>query len=120
MDKLCEQIRNEGIEKEGKQVVITLDTFLKICAGFTAVCVAGGWLIKIIRAAKKPADDIQAKVENNSKKIQKLDEELAYINKALSIVLRVDLAMLGHMRTNNNTGQMATMEQEIQDFLINN
>lgn len=99
-------------------MTLTIDVFLKICAGFTAMCVAGGWLIKIIKAAKKPADDVREKLDNDNKRIKKLEDEMAYITDAISLLMRCDLAILGHMRTNNNSGQMAKMEAEIQDFLI--
>lgn len=99
-------------------MMLTLETFLKICAGFSAVCVAGGWLIKIIKAAKKPADEVHDRLDTNGKKIKNLEEEIAYITDAISMLMRCDLVMLGHMKTNNNTGQIVTMESEIQNFLI--
>lgn len=99
-------------------MVLTLDVFLKICAGFTAMCVAGGWLIKIIKAAKKPADEVHDKLDTNGKKIKNLEEEIAFITDSIAMLMRCDLVMLGHMRTNNNTGQIAKMESEIQNFLI--
>ena len=99
-------------------MVLTLDVFLKICAGFTAVCVAGGWLIKIVKAAKKPADDVNAKLDNDNKRIKKLEEDMTFLTSSISMLMRCDLVMLAHMRTNNNTGQIAQMETEIQDFLI--
>lgn len=99
-------------------MVITLDVLLKICAGFTAICVAGGWLIKVIKAAKKPADDVMTKLDNDNKRIKKLEDDSQYIMRAIAILLRVDLAMLGHMKTNNNSGEMDEAEREIQTFLI--
>ena len=99
-------------------MVITLDVLLKICAGFTAVCVALGWLIKIIKAVKKPSDDVREKLDNDNRRIKKLEDEYQFITSAIAVLMRCDLVMLGHMRTNNNTGQIATMESEIQEFLI--
>lgn len=99
-------------------MVLTLETFLKICAGFTAVCVAGGWLIKIIKAAKEPVDDVNNKLDTNGRRIKSLEEELSYLSDSLALLMRCNLVMLGHMRTNNNTGQIAKMEGEIQQFLI--
>ena len=99
-------------------MVITLDVLLKICAGFSCVCVAGGWLIKIIKAAKKPTDDIQQKLDNDNKRIKKLEDEMEFLTNSISMLMRCDLVMLAHMRTNNNTGEIAKMESEIQDFLI--
>lgn len=99
-------------------MVLTLETFLKICAGFTAVCIAGGWMIKIIKAAKKPADEVHDKLDTNGKKIKNLEEEIAFITDSIAMLMRCDLVMLAHMRTNNETGRIAEMEDEIQNFLI--
>lgn len=97
---------------------ITIDTLLKICAGFTAICVATGWLIKIIKAAKKPSDEVNKKLDNDNKRLKVLEDEFAYITESISILMRSNLALLGHLRTNNNTGALASVEKEITEFLI--
>ena len=84
--------------------------FIAICGGFSTICVAIGWLVKVIKAAKKPKDD--------NKRIKELEDQTKYISSAIGVLMRCDLVMLGHLRTNNNTGQMAAMETEIQDFLV--
>lgn len=99
-------------------MVLTLDVFLKICAGFTAMCVSGGWLIKIIRAVKAPVDDVTDQIDTNVTKIKTIEEELQHLSDSIALLMRCDLVMLGHMRTNNNTGQIAAMESDIQNFLI--
>lgn len=99
-------------------MVITLEVFLKICVGFSSACVAGGWLIKIIKAAKKPTDEMTKKLNNDNSRIEKIEADMMHLTDAVAVLMRCDLAMLGHMRTNNNTGQLASVEKEIQDFLI--
>ena len=93
--------------------------FLAICGGFTTVCVAVGWLIKLIKALKKPNTDINEKLDNDNKRIKELEDQLKYISSSIGVLMRCDLVILGHLRTNNNTGQMSKMEAEIQEFLIN-
>lgn len=93
--------------------------FLAICGGFTTVCVAVGWLIKLIKALKKPNTDINEKLDNDNKRIKELEDQLKYISSSIGVLMRCDLVILGHLRTNNNTGQMSKMETEIQEFLIN-
>lgn len=93
--------------------------FLAICGGFTTVCVAVGWLIKLIKALKKPNTDINEKLDNDNKRIKELEDQLKYISSSIGVLMRCDLVILGHLRTNNNTGQMSKMETEIQQFLIN-
>ena len=99
-------------------ITLTYESLLAICAGFSVVCVAVGWLIKIVKAVKKPADDINDKLENDNKRIEALEDDMKYLTDSISILMRSNLAVLGHMRTNNNTGQLASMEKEITEFLI--
>ena len=99
-------------------MTVTIESVLAVCAGFSCVCVAAGWLIKIIKAIKKPADDVNEKLDRDNKRIKALEDDMTYIKNAISVLMRCDLVMLGHLRTNNNTGQMAEMEGEIQEFLI--
>lgn len=99
-------------------ITLTYDNLLALLTGFTVVCVAAGWLIKIIKALKKPSDDIHAKLDRDNKRIQKLEDDTEYVKNAMSVLLRTNIVMLSHMRTNNNTGEIAKQEEEIQDFLI--
>ena len=80
---------------------------------------AVGWLIKLIKALKKPNTDINEKLDNDNKRIKELEDQLKYISSSIGVLMRCDLVILGHLRTNNNTGQMSKMETEIQEFLIN-
>ena len=101
-------------------ITITYDKFMMALALFTALCVAGGWLIKIINGLKKPADDVASKLDRDNKRLIKLEEENDYISKSISLLMKSNLVMLGHMSTNNNKGEMKKMEDEIREFLINN
>lgn len=97
---------------------ILIAGFLAVCVGFSSICVAVGWVVKIVKAAKKPADDINTKLDNDNKRIRSLEEQSAFILKAISLLLQDDLAILEHLRTSNNTGEMAKQEKKVQDFLI--
>ena len=44
-------------------MVITIDVFLKICAGISCVGLAMSYLLKTIRSLKKPVDDINKKFQ---------------------------------------------------------
>lgn len=89
-----------------------------VCGGFSTICVAVGWLIKIIKAVKKPADDVNEKLDNDNKRIKDLEKNFGYVLKAISLLLQDDLVILNHLRTDNNTGEMAKQETKVQDFLI--
>jgi len=99
--------------------------FLAVCAGFSSICVAGGWLIKIVKALKKPSDDTKSKFSdhekmfaNDNKRINNLEAQFAFVLKAISLLLQDDLVILNHLRTDNNTGEIAKQEAKVQEFLI--
>lgn len=91
--------------------------FLAVCGGFSCVCVAGGYLIKIIRAAKKPSDDIKTMLKNDDKRLKTLEESVAFLAKAISLLLQDDLVILNHLRTNNATGEIKNQEDKVHEFL---
>lgn len=99
-------------------ITITYDKVMAALALFTAACVAAGWVIKIVRAAKKPTDDINAKLDNDNNRLKIIEEEMDYINRSITLLMRCDLAILAHLQTGNETGRMSGMEREIQDFLL--
>lgn len=97
-------------------ITLTYDKIMTLLTGFTILCVAVGWLIKIIKAIKKPNDDINAKLDRDNKRIQKLEDDTEYLKDAMAINLRCNMVMLSHMRT-NNTGEIAKQEEEVNRFL---
>ena len=62
--------------------------------------------------------DVDKKFENDNRRINDLEKQLGFILKAISLLLQDDLAILEHLRTDNNTGKMAEQEQKVQEFLI--
>ena len=91
---------------------------LAACGGFSTICVAGGWLIKIIKSLKKPSEDVHDALEDDKKRIRELEKQFGFVLKAISLLLQDDLVILNHLRTDNNTGEMSKQEQKVQDFLI--
>jgi hypothetical protein len=91
---------------------------LAVCGGFSTICVAGGWLIKIIKSLKKPSEDIHDALDDDKKRIRELEKQLGFVLKAISLLLQDDLVILNHLRTDNNTGEMSKQEAKVQEFLI--
>lgn len=91
---------------------------LAVCGGFSTVCVAGGWLLKIIKGLKKPSDDVRKMLDNDYKRIKNLENQFGFVLKAISLLLQDDLVILNHLRTDNNTGEIAKQEVKVQEFLI--
>ena len=75
-------------------------------------------MLKIIKGLKKPSDDINEKLNNDNKHIKELESQFRFVLKAISLLLQDDLVILNHLRTDNNTGEMASQESKVQEFLI--
>lgn len=99
---------------------INWETIEHICISIAIVGAALTYIWKGIKFAMKPADDVASKLDNDNQRINKLKKDVEYIDKAIGVLLRSELAILGHLQTDNNTGRMAAAEKEIQEFLINN
>ena len=101
-----------------------VQAFVAICGSFSVVCVAAGWLIKIIKGIKKPKDDIDDKLQRDYDRLNEHDKEMKiiksdmeYLKKSLRLLMENDKVMLEHMRTNNATGEIAKREKATFDFL---
>lgn len=101
-------------------ITITYEKFMMALALFTALCVAGGWVIKIVHGIRKPGKSIKEMLDNDNKKIGELRTDVDKMEAELKLLLKANFIILGHLQTGNNTGNMAKMENEIQQFLINN
>lgn len=99
-------------------ITLTWTMILQFLGGFTACCVAGGWLIKIVRAVKKPSEDMKNKIESEEDKLEEAEEDLNYLKNATALLLRSNFVILGHLMTNNNTGEMNKIYKEMRDFVI--
>lgn len=101
-------------------ITITYERFMMALALFTALCVAGGWLLKIIKGVKKPGNDVRALLDNDNKRLKNLEEDNHYNKNAIKLLMRSEMAILGHLTTNNNNGEIAKIEKDIREFLLNN
>ena len=112
--------------------MITLQTalafFLAVCGGFTCVCVAAGWLIKIVKAIKKPSDEVKDKLkkhdellDNDNKRIKKVEDDLDYIKRTQTQTLQALLVILDELKKNNDVdGVIQKTESDMQSFLLSN
>ena len=105
-----------------KMILLSL---VAVAGGFSTICVAVGWLIKIVHAIRKPAlstkerfDRYDKLFDNDHKEIKELRQQFAFMLKAIPLLLQDDLVLFSHLRTNNNTGKMQKQEDKIHDFLL--
>ena len=66
---------------------------------------------------KDQFDGIDKKFDDDNKRLKALEKNSAFLFRAVSLLLEDDIAILEHLRTNNNTGKMAKQEDEIHKFL---
>ena len=91
-----------------------------ICISIAVVGAAITYIYKAFKFAKKPGDDVNKKLDRDHKRLNALEDDSKYVENAIKLLIRSNLAILGHMSDGNNTGEMAKMEKEIQEFLIHN
>lgn len=72
-------------------------------------------ITEMLKDEFKGVDD---KLDNDNHRINDLEKQMGFMYKAISLLLQDDLAILEHLRTDNNTGKMAEQERKVQDFLI--
>lgn len=71
----------------------------------------------IVEMLKGQFDSVDKKLENDNNRIKDLEGQLAFILKAISLLLQDDLAILEHLRTSNATGKMSEQENKVHEFL---
>ena len=91
-----------------------------ICISVAVVGAALTYIYKGIKFAKKPADDVNEKLARDYKKIGELEEQQNYNSKAVKLLMRSEMAILNHLQSGNSTGEMAKVEKDIKEFLLNN
>ena len=104
---------------------VTWQLILSVCAGFSAICLSAGYLIKIYRGLKKPSDDMKGNIKNNKSaidsnksEIDDIKERLDYLVNANNLVMRSLFTVLGELAINNDAnGHCAEAQSEIQKFL---
>ena len=105
-------------------MVITIDVFLKICAGISCVGLAMSYLLKTIRSLKKPVDDINKKFQayddyftRDKIKIEELEKSIEDNAKCMRLLLEAVYSMLGHFEDGNNTNMLREEKKKIENFL---
>jgi len=91
-----------------------------ICISIAVVGAALTYIYKGLKFAKRPSDDINEKLARDYEKINELEGQQRYNSKAVKLLMRSEMAILNHLQSGNSTGEMAKVEKDIKDFLINN
>lgn len=100
-------------------ITITYEKLMAAMAFFTACCVAGGWLLKIIKGLKKPSDDIHDKLDNDNERLEELEEKMANLDKSQPLILRTLYVICEELKRGNDAeGRISKQQEEINEYLF--
>lgn len=81
--------------------------------------VAGLWgLWKIVKEARKPNDDLKAKVEKHDRLLDKDNKRLEEIESSNQMILKSLLVIINHEITGNGVEKMKTVRDSLEEYLI--
>lgn len=93
---------------------ITTDQIIWFCS-----FVAGLWgLWKIVKEAKKPNDDLKAKVDKHEQLLDKDNKRLHEIEQSDQMILKSLLAIINHEITGNGVDKMKAVRDVLEEYLI--
>lgn len=92
---------------------------MAVLALFTAACVAGGWLLKIIKGLKKPSEDVHAKLDRDNRRLNELEEKMANLDKTQPLILRTLYVICEELKQGNDAkGRISKQQEEINKYLF--
>lgn len=81
--------------------------------------VAGLWgLWKIVKEARKPNDDLKAKVEKHDRLLDKDNKRLEAVEASNRMILQSLLVIINHEITGNGVEKMKTVRDSLEEHLI--
>lgn len=96
-----------------------------ICAGIIVLGGAGGIVVGLYKWAKKPdqnRDELlkghTEKLDNDNKRLNKLEEAQEQTEQALQILMKSMLALMSHSIDGNHTEQLKDARDDLQNYLI--
>ena len=100
-------------------ITITYEKVMALLAFFTAFCVAGGWLLKIIKSLKKPSEDVHEKLDRDNKRLNALEEKMSDLDKTQPLILRTLYVICEELKQGNDqSGRISKQQDEIQEYLF--
>lgn len=81
--------------------------------------VAGLWgLWKIVKEARKPNDDLKAKVEKHDRLLDKDNKRLEAVEASNRMILQSLLVIINHEITGNGVEKMKAVRDSLEEYLI--
>ena len=98
---------------------------LAIAGGFSALCVAVGWVVKIVRAAKAPAKRLEERIAALEAKDEAYQTYFSNDKRRLDahdegnrVTQRAILALLSHAIDGNEVESLRAAKAELHNYLI--
>lgn len=105
-------------------MVITIDVFLKFCAGIAAVGLAITYMYRTYKFVKQPADKVTQKIEKHDKlfandkaRLDNLEHMMVDMRRCMVLLLESEVAVLEHLEDGNHTKALQEKKQNIADYL---
>lgn len=99
-------------------ITITYEKVMAFLAFFTAACVAGGWLVKIVKGVRKPAMSVHEKLDSDNKRIKALEEKMVDLDKTQPLILRTLYVICEELKQGNDAkGKISKQQEEINKYL---
>lgn len=96
------------------EFTISTDQIIWFCS-----FVAGLWgLWKIVKEARKPNDDLKAKVEKHDQLLDKDNKRLEEIESSNQMILKSLLVIINHEITGNGVVKMKAVRDSLEEYLI--
>lgn len=107
-------------------MIITIDVFLKLCAGISCVGLALSYLIKAINSVRKPVKDVSDKFKSYDEYFQRDKKRLDNFEKVIldsiecnKLLLEAVHSMLSHFEDGNHTNMLREEKKKIEKYLYN-
>lgn len=111
----------------GLLMVVTISWASIVSVAGVIIAIGSAWkvIVEAKRALNKPYEDIEAKFEhydnclaNDKERLDGLELSLRMLSKDNEIELKALRDIINHLRTDNNTGEMKRVEDDIDEYLI--
>lgn len=119
--------KNNTYQRGKLLMVVTLSwaSILSVAGAIVAIGSAWKVLIEMKKEWNKPQEELENKVNDfekylaqDKKRIDGLESALHILSKDNEIELRALRDIINHLRTDNNTGEMQKVEDDIDGYLI--
>ena len=96
------------------EFTISTDQIIWFCSFVAGLC--GLW--KIVKEARKPNDDLKAKVEKHDRLLDKDNKRLEEIESSNQMILKSLLVIINHEITGNGVEKMKAVRDSLEEYLI--